>query len=340
LEIAGDGDSALSLEGEGSDLSLGAGSSKKGTSLDSDVKLVPGAGSDVKLMPDTGSDRKLKAPPGLGADVLGDSELKLQSQSGGGTGSGGTNRGFGSGLDSGDLDIALDSELALSDDDEMVLSGSGVGSDLTLNPAADSGINLASPSDSGLSLEADSGINLQTPTDSGLALDEEGVDMGGSSISALELPEDEAIELEAEPAPNLKKDEEFLLSPSDEMFADESDSGSQVIALEDSAAFDQDAAMLGTPGDLLADAGVDQQLGGLAGAGMATAPVVTPGAVARLTEAPYTVWNIMGLLSILLILSLTGVLMADIMNNMWAWEGGLDVSSSVSDGLTGALFSK
>ena len=32
-----------------------------------------------------------------------------------------------------------------------------------------------------------------------------------------------------------------MLSPSDEMFADESDSGSQVIALEDSEAFDQEA---------------------------------------------------------------------------------------------------
>jgi hypothetical protein len=58
--------------------------------------------------------------------------------------------------------------------------------------------------------------------------------------------------LEAEPEQKLKKDEEFLLSPSDEMFTDESDSGSQVIALEDSAAFDQDAARLGQ-GALLAE---------------------------------------------------------------------------------------
>jgi hypothetical protein len=272
----------------------------------------------------------------VGADVLGDSELKLKSGSSGGTGSGGT--GKGSGIGSGDLDIALDSELALSDDDEMVLSGSGVDSDLTLNPAADSGINLASPSDSGLSLEADSGISLQTPTDSGLSLEEEGVDMGGSSISALELPEDEAVELEAEPEQKLKKDEEFLLSPSDEMFTDESDSGSQVIALEDSAAFDQDAAMLGQ-GALLADGGLDQQFDALGGG--AAAPAVSPAFGPRvIPEADYSAWNIAGLLAILFLFTLTGLFMGDIVNNMWAWEDGLDVSSSISTGITDGLFGK
>ena len=127
----------------------------------------------------------------------------------------------------------------------MVLSGSGTGSDLSLS-AADSGINLSSPTDSGLSLEADSGIQLQSPTDSGLSLEEEPLDLGGSSISSLELPEDEeVVELDdSDVGEPVQKDEEFLLSPSDEMFIDESDSGSQVIALEDSEAFDQDAATM------------------------------------------------------------------------------------------------
>ena len=43
---------------------------------------------------------------------------------------------------------------------------------------------------------------------------------------------------------NLQKDDEFLLSPSDEGFGDSSDSGSQVIALSDSQAFDEDAATM------------------------------------------------------------------------------------------------
>ncbi|MCA9101800.1 MAG: helix-turn-helix domain-containing protein, partial [Planctomycetales bacterium] len=52
------------------------------------------------------------------------------------------------------FDLSEDSsdELSVMGDDEMVLGGSGVGSDITLG-AADSGISLANPADSGLSLE-------------------------------------------------------------------------------------------------------------------------------------------------------------------------------------------
>ena len=53
----------------------------------------------------------------------------------------------------------------------------------------------------------------------------------------------------------LQQDEEFLLSPSDEMMGDESsDSGSQVIALDDSGAFDSDADVA-VGGQWRADAG-------------------------------------------------------------------------------------
>lgn len=352
ITIKPDVGSELSLDEVGSEISLDAGSSKKGSAVDSDVALVPGVGtdSDVKLVAETGSDKALKTPSGLGADVLGDSELKLKSGSASGTGPvpslSGTNKGLGSSskLGSDDLEIALDSELALSEDDEMVL-GSAAGSDFALN-AADSGINLGSPTDSGLSLEADSGISLQTPTDSGLNLEEEPLDMGGSSISSLELPEDESIELdsgafEGEPAQNLKKDEDFLLTPSDEMFADESDSGSQVIALEDSVAFDQDAGILDqAQGALLADsAGLDQQLDALGGGGVAAAPIgVRQGAYAGgPPEAPYSIWNIAGLLMVMMFLSLTGVLLSDMLRNMWAWEDGMDVATSISEGVAGAF---
>jgi hypothetical protein len=122
------------------------------------------------------------------------------------------------------------------------------------------------------------------------------------------------------------------------MFSDESDSGSQVIALEDSAAFDQDAAaMLGQPG-LGGDAGLDQQLDSLGG-GIGATPVALPTrlGLAAQPEAPYSIWNILGLLSILLMFTLTGVFMTDIVRNMWLWEDGLDVSSSIATGITSAL---
>ena len=110
-------------------------------------------------------------------------------------------------------------------------TGSGKGSDVTLGTG-------------------DSGINLN-PSDSGLSLEEEPLELGGSGVDSLELPEDEeVISLDADAADpdqatQLKADNEFLLAPGDKA-EDESDSGSQVIALEDSEAFDQEAAtMLG-----------------------------------------------------------------------------------------------
>ena len=109
------------------------------------------------------------------------------------------------------------------------VGASGVGSDVTLD-SADSGINLTSPSDSGLSLE------------------EEPLDLAGSGPS-LELPEEEEEEAPAEAAPaeseetaQFQQDEEFLLSPSDEMGADETDNGSQVIALDGDDMFGEEQA--------------------------------------------------------------------------------------------------
>ncbi len=126
-------------------------------------------------------------------------------------------------------------------------------------------------------------------------------------------------------------------SPSGPEASDETDSGSQVIALEDSVAFDQ--AALGEPGALVAETGgMDQQLDAF-GAG-AAAPMAVPtfgvGPVG-IPEAPYTIWNILGLAAILLFFSLSGVLLSDIMRNMWAWEDGLDISTSISEGITGAF---
>jgi tetratricopeptide (TPR) repeat protein len=87
--------------------------------------------------------------------------------------------------------------------------------------AGDTGTSLA-PSDSGLNLDdGDTGVNL-APSDSGLCLEAVAPDL------------DEAIPLPA--------DEDFQLVPS--AMLDEEDSGSQVIALEDSEAFGPPASPL------------------------------------------------------------------------------------------------
>jgi hypothetical protein len=42
----------------------------------------------------------------------------------------------------------------------------------------------------------------------------------------------------------------------------------------------------------------------------------------------------MGLLVIALLLSISGVMLTDIVQNMWGWENGHDVSTAISDGIT------
>ncbi|MFP6601621.1 MAG: helix-turn-helix domain-containing protein [Pirellulaceae bacterium] len=290
-------------------------------------------------------------------NVLDDSELLLQEE--GGTGEISVNEndvdlGFDSSEladSSEDLDLS-DDDFALSDDD-LVLS--------TSDSAGNSDITLGS---------GDSGINLGSPSDSGISLDEEPIELAGGSSSALGLPEDSAISLgegdgildlmgsgeaddllsdsNSEDFANLQPDDEFLLSPSDEGSGDSSDSGSQVIALSDSQAFDEDAAtmiadrmfeedpldagMLLTEDDALAP---DADMGGLGAevdqtltAQVGTGPheILPP---IQSVEASYSFWNLSGLFIVLTLLILTGVSMTDVARNMWSWQEPYQVSNSV-----------
>ncbi len=143
-------------------------------------------------------------------------------------------------------------------------------------------------------------------------------------------------------AKQLQQDEEFLLSPSDEMMGDESsDSGSQVIALDDSGAFDSDAdvAVADSAEPMLVPEeaeGLDVQL----------EPIDEAAAVAKATpslagvhapEAAYTVWNLMALLFVVLLLGVTGMLMADVVRNMWSWNSETGVSSGLANTIIDAL---
>ncbi|MEX2176157.1 MAG: helix-turn-helix domain-containing protein [Pirellulaceae bacterium] len=308
------------------------GKPKKGqpSPADSDIQLA----SDSSLMP--GSDKLLEAPGNklsLGSEadhVLSGSDIHVKGGSGTGDMPGIAPLASGSSLDlghnlsldeEGDMELGSDSAL----DDELRLdktaggTGSGKGSDVTLG-SGDSGINLA-------------------PTDSGLSLDEEPLELGGSSVESLELPEDDdeviSLENEADPdqATQLKADNEFLLSPGDNQAEDESDSGSQVIALEDSEAFDQEAATMlraDAGGPLAADVfqpapGAEMGMGPGMGAGQ---PVYVQVPV---QEAPYSIWNVISLSLIVLMLALSGMLMVDVMLNMWTFGGSGGASTAIAD---------
>ncbi|QDU28335.1 hypothetical protein ETAA8_34350 [Anatilimnocola aggregata] len=315
------------------------------------------------------SDLKLASEPDMSGDgsnplldasgILGGSDLKL----GGGSGTGsikmsGSDVALGAGMELGedDLQLSMDDEPAISkppkksapidddDSDEIDLDsdsvgmasgsviGSGIGSDLALRGG-------------------DSGINLK-PTDSGLSLEEEPLDLGGSAVDSLELPEDDDVIAldddsgDPDQATQLKQDDQFLLSTTDSLGDDESDSGSQVIALEDSESFDTDAAtMLRSAGaapmseDPFASAQMVMEpfaesmpvAGGMGMAGMpgmAGQPVYVQVPV---IEAPYSVWNVLGLFLVTIMLVCCGMLTVDILLNMWVFDSQSSMSMALMD---------
>ena len=58
---------------------------------------------------------------------------------------------------------------------------------------------------------------------------------------------------------------------------------------------------------------------------------------AALPETPYTVWNILSLSFCSIFLILVGMMMYDLMRNMWSWEGAYEVNSSIMDGILNLL---
>jgi hypothetical protein len=227
-----------------------------------------------------------------------------------------------------------DLELA-TDEDDFVLAEAG-GSDITL--------------DSG-----DSGINLISPSDSGLALDDIPLEMGGSAIleslnlgggpgeSEISLVGSDIVEKQP-PAPKgkgkqqaaLQTDDDFRLTPLGET-DDDGDSSSQVIAL-DADLGDMDAPAAGILGeDAFAELPEGEAVGfeddypagddaGLEMAGYA--PVVA-------REAEYTTLNIIALGSCVVILLFGTVVMMDMIRNIWAWDESFALNDSLLDSILG-----
>ena len=220
-------------------------------------------------------------------------------------------------------DSAVDLSGKKLDEDELVLGGSGTGSDVTIG--GDSGISLVDPADSGLSLE--------DPIELGVGADE-----------SLELGEAEMIAVEGGSAARGKTgDDDFLLTPLEEAGdAEDSESGSQVIALDT-----EEAEMIGAGTGPSMAAMLDEDVGGgmmdMAGMGMAGAAGLGMGAMgapmpdaeATLPEKPYTTWNIVALVACTLFLTFCGWFMYDVLRNMWSWDAPYTVSSPMMDTIIG-----
>lgn len=201
------------------------------------------------------------------------------------------------------------SALELDDDDE-VLGDSG-GSDVTLSGQS-------------------SGINIISPSDSGLALDEVPLDLSGSAPigSSLDLGSVVADDLSLEPldlggsGPEAKVGGDFQLTPLGEDDGDDEKDSSQVIALDELSEESAGAPLASGFGDH-AEIGEDFGMGGL-----------SPGAVpvgvgAAAVDLPFSIWNVMGLASCMLLMGLCGMMTFDLLRNMWSWDGVSTINSSL-----------
>ncbi len=205
------------------------------------------------------------------------------------------------------------SALELDDDDDQVL---GEGSDVTLSGES-SGINIISPSDSGLALDEVS-LDLSGSAPMGSSLDlGMGSSMGmgssigmGSSVSEEDMPLEP---LSISVGPESKIGEDFQLTPLGEEGADEEKDSSQVIALDEISEETGGAPISGglsEEGMIHEDFGVGLTPGAMpAGVGVAAGP-----------DTPFSVWNVVALAGCLLMLSLCGMMTYDLLRNIWSWD--------------------
>ena len=50
-------------------------------------------------------------------------------------------------------------------------------------------------------------------------------------------------------------------------------------------------------------------------------------------EVPYTAWNIVGLVCCALLLLVSGIVMQDMIRNMWKWDGQEQITKQITDSL-------
>lgn len=336
----------------------GPGSSGSGTviregsqpsTVDSDIRLVDDAapGSDVHL---GGS-----SPSGL--DLASTSGLELSGSS--------------AGSNVGDLDLTLDEDITLEDSQVTARKQKASSKAAKTTPAGDSTLDLSdkggvddddlvlggsSSGGSDITIGGDSGISLVDPADSGLSL-EEPLELGSAADESLELGEDDMLTLDeqvdTESPTELKKDDEFLLTPLEEAGEEEdSESGSQVIALDSDVSTDDSATLIASGEAAAMPAMLDEDftgagfgseapaLGPALGAGFAggmaaaaEGPALAGAGAYALPEAPYSWPVVMGLVFCSLVLMLTGWMMVDLVRNMWSWQGTYTSTSMIMDGI-------
>lgn len=207
---------------------------------------------------------------------------------------------------SGKSDIALAglSALELEGDDDDVL---GDGSDITLSSES-SGINIISPSDSGLALDE---VPLAMGSGSPLA---SGLDLGPTSDADVGLePLEEAEEGGGE--------EPFALTPFGEETGEEEEDSSQVIPLDEVS--EEDGGLLGAPRTVGVES-IGEEFSALPTGGMM--PVGEP-----VADVAFPGW-VIGLMSVsMLMLAMCGMMVFDLLRNIWSWDQVYTLNSSLME---------
>ena len=296
-----------------------------------------GGVSSLELMSDLDEPADLMGS--RGADVLSELDLLGSDKSGSGVISGdsgsllgsGLGSGVGSGLGSSLGDVLADDELVIADDDDdLVISGAG----------------------SDISVAGDSGINLMSPSDSGLSLESEPLDLAGSSISALDLGQEVSEGGSSGGGSgsmvDFQADEEFQLSPSGISLEPDFESGSQVIEVEESEAIGEpiefgdagvaEADVFGSEPEAVEVLGMDEgEQEGISVDESAAVSAIGSGGGYNAYEVPFTLMQCVTLVMVLAVLSIGGMLMTDLVQNMWAYSPTDAPVSSLTDTLIDTL---
>ncbi len=353
-ELIGDGSSSMDIlledessveiakvqDSSSSDIVLEDDSIELGLKFDdsADDLVLEGSAEDILASDEGVTDEKEDLSFGSSSLSLAGSSKKLLASDTGSDVLAGDEPGEGSPSDTGKLlggdDMLLGEDDLFADDLGLADSGSFEESAELDSDFEDSELELEdSDSSTEIVLEANEGGISLSPNESGIELEEEPLELGGSDIDQLELPEDDDMIVlddaaDADSA-TLMQEDDFNLTPLEESLDDDS-SGSQVIALEDSDIYtdDSEPAILADSADLVAQPAmlVDDNSGAVGmGGGMGMAPyggagaMIAPGAVA-LPEAPYSVWQVVSLGLVALLLTTGGIICYDVARNMWMPE--------------------
>ena len=274
-------------DGNGSDFKL------------SDESLELSFGSSEGLLEDSAADDELD----FASSEVGEADVLADDEPGDGTSPSDTGKLL---SDSAELQLSddlFDDDISLQDSQSLVdssdLSADFEDSDLVLedsDSSEDPALNLAagslSANESGISLEGDID-DLELPIDDDvISLDDAAIEDSGTI---------------------LQSDDNFDLTPLEDSGFEDPSSGSQVIALEDSAIYTDDSAptMLGAEDSVGFDA---------AGPAMVEEATFEPEpgiTVAAPPETPYTLLNVLALALCLLVVTLGCIVAFDLARNMW-----------------------